>query len=70
VAEIVTLATAVVVLATAVATWRTRQQVRQVHVLVNSRMSDMERRVRQLTAALEGSDTAVPPAPEREDDRS
>lgn len=61
--ELATLATALIV---ALLAWSARRQVQKVHVLVNSRMSDMEKRVRQLTAALEGSDTRVPPAPERE----
>lgn len=69
--EVVALATALVVLVsavtTAVVTARTRQQVREVHVLVNSRFSEMETRVNQLTAALQQSGTAVPPAPEREE---
>lgn len=69
--EVVTFATAVVVLASAVATaivtTRTRQQVKEVHVLVNSRFSEMETRVNQLTAALQQSGAAVPPPPEREE---
>jgi hypothetical protein len=72
--EVVTLATAVVVLAGAVVTWRTRKQVKQVsttihkvHVLVNSRFSEMETRINQLTAALTAEGTPVPPAPGREE---
>lgn len=65
----VALATAAVVLAstvtTAVVTWRTKRQVKEVHVLVNSRFSDMETRVNQLTAALQQAGTAVPPPPKR-----
>lgn len=66
--EALALATAVVVLVTAVVAWRTRRQVKEVHVLVNSRMAEMVTRVNQLTAALQQSGTAVPPAPEREHD--
>jgi hypothetical protein len=72
--EVVTLATAVVVLATAVATGatavvslRTRRRVQEVHVLVNSRMQDMELRVRDLTAALTAEGMPVPPARDREE---
>lgn len=73
--EVLALVTAVVVLVTAVATWLTRRQVQQtktqvqeVHVLVNSQMAEMVTRVNQLTEALQQSDTAVPPAPERDHD--
>jgi hypothetical protein len=65
--EFVTLATAVVVLLSAMTTWRTRRQVKEVHVLVNSRMAEMVTRVNDLTAALTASDTPVPPARERDD---
>lgn len=63
--ELLALATALVVLASAVTTWRTRKQVKQVHVLVNSRMQNMEQRVADLTAALTAAGTPVPPARER-----
>jgi hypothetical protein len=63
---LVLLATILGLIGTVVA-WRTRKQVQQVHVLVNSRMEDMESRVRQLTLALEGSDTDVPPMPPRKE---
>ena len=36
------------------------RRIEQVHVIVNSRMTAVLERVGQLTAALEGSDTAVP----------
>ena len=76
--EVLTLMTAVVVLASttvaAVVSWTTRRRVEQVHVLVNSRMEGMELRaserdlrVADLIAALERSDTAVPPARPREE---
>jgi hypothetical protein len=63
VAEVVTLLTAVVVLATAVVTWRTRKQVKEVHVMVNSQREHMVARLDQLAAALVESGTAVPPVP-------
>lgn len=59
----VVLVTAVVACVTAVATWRTRRQVQQVHIMVNSQRAAMAARLDQLTQALQGSDTAVPPAP-------
>jgi short-subunit dehydrogenase involved in D-alanine esterification of teichoic acids len=65
--ELLTLMTAVVVLITAVATWRINQlakAVQEVHVIVNSRMTAVLARVEQLTEALETSDTDVPVDPE------
>lgn len=63
----VALATGLVVLATAVTTWRrvarVARNVQEVHVLVNANMREVKLRVEQLTEALQGSDTAVPPAP-------
>jgi hypothetical protein len=59
----VELVIAVLVLATAVVSWFTRRQVQAVHVLVDGRLSDVLARVDQLTEALEGSDTEVPPLP-------
>lgn len=55
-------------LATAVVAWRTRQQVAEVHVMVNSQREHMVARLDQLAAALVESGTAVPPVPhEREE---
>lgn len=62
---VMSMATAVVVLVTAIVTYRTRREVRQVHVLVNSRMDAALERIEELTAALVESDTEVPDDTER-----
>jgi hypothetical protein len=61
--ELVALATAGVVLATAVTTWRTRKQVQQVHVMVNSQRAVMTATIDQLKEALAEAGIAIPPAP-------
>jgi uncharacterized protein YbjQ (UPF0145 family) len=70
--EILGLVTALVVLASAVTTWRTNRrvksvdvQVAEVHVMINSQRDTMMRRLDQLAAALVASGTAVPPVPPR-----
>lgn len=77
VTTVLALVTAVAVLVTAVVAWRTRRRVadmgatvQEVHVMVNSQREAMvverevmAKRIDQLAAALQGSDTAVPPAP-------
>ena len=60
VTEVVALATAVVVLITALVTFRTRGAVKQIHILVNSKMTAALERIEQLTIALEESNTEVP----------
>lgn len=69
-AGLVVLATAVVGLMAARNARQARDEakkigvdVQQVHVLVNSRLSTALARLDQLTEALQGSDTAVPPVP-------
>lgn len=64
VTSVLTVVTAFLVLATAVVTYRTRSDVKQVHILVNSKMTAALDRIDQLTAALRNSDTTVPEAPE------
>lgn len=67
----VALATGVVLLATALVTalvtFRTRKEVRQVHVLVNDRMTMAVDRIAQLTAALAAAGIIIPPAPDPTD---
>lgn len=59
--DAVALATAVVLLATAlIGVWT---ELRKVHKLVNSKMSEALERIEQLTSALVGSDTPVPDDP-------
>lgn len=66
-AALLTLITAVITLFTA---WKTSRkvdkaqtQIDEVHVLVNSRLTNVMDRVEQLTRALEESDSDVPPDP-------
>jgi len=64
--SILTLLIGLVGLLTAVTTYlsvKNGRRIEQVHVIVNSRMTAVLERVDQLTEALEGSDTAVPPDP-------
>lgn len=62
------LGTGVAVLATAVITLvlslKNKKQVKEVHVLVNSRMVEMVTRVDQLAAVLEAAGMDVPPPSE------
>lgn len=81
-AEVLALAAAVVLLATAVAGWmaaraaraarrQTQQvgrQVQEVHLLVNSRLTAALARMEQLTEALKSAGVAVPPAPPAEEE--
>lgn len=66
----VALGTGILLLATAgitlFLTLKTDRKVQKVYVLANSRMTEVIARVDQLVAALESSDTDVPPAPGHE----
>lgn len=42
---------------------QTTTTLHEIHVMVNARMTEAVDRINQLTAALQGSDTDVPPAP-------
>lgn len=64
------LVTAVIVLITAMVTLRNNHRakvlnkaVQEIHVLVNSRLTEALARIDQLTETLEGSDTDVPDDP-------
>lgn len=59
---VVGLITALVVLGVSL---RTKATVNQVHVLTNSRLTEVLDRVTQLTEALEASGVDVPDAPDR-----
>ena len=67
IAAIVAALGAVAACATAAAAWhKSRQnndQLQQIHVLVNSRLTQVLERVDQLTQSLEKADIAVPPDP-------
>jgi hypothetical protein len=44
----------------------TKKKISEIHVLVNSRMSDMEGRVSQLIGALDAANVKVPPTRDRD----
>jgi hypothetical protein len=67
--ELVTLATAIVVLFSTIVTIRTRRQVQQVHVLTNSANAQLKRHIKNLTAALTAHGIRVPIINDSEDER-
>jgi hypothetical protein len=66
-AELVTLATAIVVLFSAIMTIRTKRQVQQVHILTNSANAELKKHIKNLTAALTAHDIRVPVIDDPED---
>lgn len=66
--ELVTLLTAAVVLAGAVVGYATklRKEVQEIHVMVNSRMSEALNRIDQLDDLLRSEEIVIPADPARE----